>query len=97
MDHRHPTPLPVNDTSAAIDQIIVSGSRSDWGALRILAIADSAVLEALRNLCERRTAVRGDPSAEGHLAWLAYIESVIATDTDCTVLRLAHADAREQR
>jgi hypothetical protein len=81
--------LPV----ATIDSIVARGTLSDWIELRAAALTHPEVLADLRRLCRARAADLYDAFADGHRAWLAYVDSEIARDEDCAVLRQAFVDS----
>jgi hypothetical protein len=74
---------------AAMDSVIERGTLCDWIELRAAALVCPEVFADLRRLCRIRTADLYDPFADGHRAWLAYIDSAIGKDASCAVLRQA--------
>jgi hypothetical protein len=83
-------------TTAAIDSIIERGALSDWIELRAAALVRPEVFAPLRQLCQVRAADLYDPFADGHRAWLVYMDSGIAEDENCSGLRQAFTDSGGQ-
>jgi len=96
MEHRRLTTHVGTLTIAAIDSIIERGALSDWIELRAAALARPEVFANLRRLCQVRSGDFYDPFVDGHRAWLAYMDSAMAKDESCSVLRQAFTDSGGQ-
>ena len=83
-------------TVAAIDSVIERGALSDWIELRAAALARPKVFADLRRLCQLRSAELYDPFVDGHRAWLAYMDSAMTKDKNCSMLRQAFTDSGGQ-
>jgi hypothetical protein len=93
MEYDHPRTSAGVLALAAIDSVIERGTLCDWIELRSAALACPEVFADLRHLCRIRTADLYDPFADGHRAWLAYIDSAIGNDASCAVLRQAFIES----
>jgi len=62
-------------TLAAIDDVIDRGDKAEWLELRRAALADPAVMERIRKVCEAHVA---DPYAQRYHFWLNYAEPTVA-------------------
>ena len=60
---------------AAIDDVIDRGDKAEWLELRRAALADPAVMERIRKVCEAHVA---DPYAQRYHFWLNYAEPTVA-------------------
>ena len=73
MEHRH---LNHEDyTTAAIDDIIECGGRSDWVELRDVAVSDPVILQKILRVC---TAHSEDPYAQRYHLWRYYAARRVA-------------------
>ena len=68
MKHRHIDEGATLST-AAVDDIIDRGGRSDWAYLRDCSLADSSVMEKIRRVCAAHIA---DPSDQKYHLWNLY-------------------------
>lgn len=59
-------------TLAAIDDVIIRGRWRDWAELRQAALADSAVLEKIAQVCRAHL---DDPYAQRHHFWMHYVKA----------------------
>ena len=62
-------------TLAAIDDVIDRGDKAEWLELRRAALADPAVMDRIRKVCEAHVA---DPYAQRYHFWLNYAEPTVA-------------------
>ncbi len=73
MLHRHLNQQEL--TLAAIDDIIARGKRRDWAALRSAVLADQAIRDKVRRVCQAHVA---DPYAQRYHFWKHYAERNLA-------------------
>ena len=68
MEHRH-LQNPESLSSAAIDDIIDRGHRSDWAFLREKSRSDPSVMERIRRVCAAHVS---DPCDQKYHPWSLY-------------------------
>ena len=68
MEHRH-LQNPESLSSAAIDDIIDRGRRSDWAFLREKSRSDPSVMERIRRVCAAHVS---DPCDQKYHLWSLY-------------------------
>ena len=68
MEHRH-LQNPESLSSAAIDDIIDRGRRSDWAFLREKSRSDPSVMERIRRVCAAHVS---DPRDQKYHLWSLY-------------------------
>jgi len=74
MKHRHLN-SDTGYTCASIDDVIGRGSRADWAALRVAAVADRSLLAKILRVCAAKVS---DPCEQRYHLWKYHAEHALA-------------------
>ncbi|MCC7409636.1 MAG: hypothetical protein IT442_16345 [Phycisphaeraceae bacterium] len=73
MEHRHFNHQ--QSSRVAIDDVIARGKRADWEALRRALLADRALADKIRAVCQPQIV---DPYAQRYHFWMHYVSERLA-------------------